>query len=182
MGELRAGGYVDRGDGEGWVLDDAPQPQPVADPRSEPVDPGRVPGEPQEPVRSGWVFVEPEQPAPAEPEPEEPEPNPEPQPEPEPERVESETAGQGEAVNADTGEVTVPGEPLPDLPDSAYPDDVEELPEPEPSQLSMPAQGDPKADWVDYVVDSGYRTRDEAEQMIKADLVELARKYAHESG
>lgn len=30
----------------------------------------------------------------------------------------------GEAVNAETGEVTAPGEPLPDLPESAYPADA----------------------------------------------------------
>lgn len=41
---------------------------------------------------------------------------------------ESGTAGAGEAVNADTGEVTAPGEPLPEIPPDQYAEDAEPIP------------------------------------------------------
>ncbi len=89
MVERRAGGYVDRGDGKGWVLDDSLPPVPAT-------PAPRVPGPaapPTQQVAGGWVLTPPAEPIAPEPEPPaapapEPEPEPpvesEPEPEPEP--------------------------------------------------------------------------------------------------
>lgn len=75
MAHRRAGGYVDRGDGAGWVLDDPPPPPPPVS-----TAPAYVEGVPVMPVTGGWALVPPTEPV-ASPEPE---PAPEPAPEPEP--------------------------------------------------------------------------------------------------
>lgn len=61
MAEVRAGGYVDKGDGKGWVVDDSPPKPP----------PESVPHKPLQPVikkAAGWALT----------------PDSEPEPEPEP--------------------------------------------------------------------------------------------------
>ena len=58
----RAGGWVNRGDGKGWVLDDesGDKPRPPNDPRDEPVDPGAagLPGHPVMGTAVGPVRTE----------------------------------------------------------------------------------------------------------------------------
>lgn len=56
MAHRRAGGFVDRGDGKGWVLDDTPAPAPPkARPRQAPTSPisqaggWALPSDPPEP-------------------------------------------------------------------------------------------------------------------------------------
>ncbi|HTE69888.1 MAG TPA: hypothetical protein VK942_14190 [Actinomycetes bacterium] len=72
MAEYRAGGHIDRGDGEGWVLDDT-QPEPAPEPVA------HKPLQPTVQAAGGWRLA-------PEPEPEPEPPKPEPEPEPEPER------------------------------------------------------------------------------------------------
>lgn len=56
----RAGGHVDRGDGKGWVLDDAPQPD------VKPFVPQVQDTAPAVQVAGGWVLSPPAQPEPVE--------------------------------------------------------------------------------------------------------------------
>ena len=65
MAEYRAGGHIDRGDGEGWVVDDT-QPEPAPEPVA------HKPFPPPAQAAGGWRLA------------------PEPEPEPEPPKPESE--------------------------------------------------------------------------------------------
>lgn len=50
--------------------------------------------------------------------------------------------------------------------------ETEAEPVPEPVESDAPSQHDLKADWVDYAVSKGL-DRDEAEELTKAELIEL---------
>lgn len=68
-----------------------------------------------------------------------------------------EEAGQGAFINEDTGQVTQPGEPPPPLPDSAYPEGAEPLPEavePPKRNASQPA-------WAEFAASQGLEGADD---------------------
>lgn len=54
----RAGGYIDRGDGKGWVLDTTPKPPPPPEPPRPAVQRGPV-------KAAGWTLATAPEPAPA---------------------------------------------------------------------------------------------------------------------